>query len=294
MMKKITTLLLILPFAVLSQVGINTTTPSDASVLEIQSSGDGVKFGGFLPPRVTLAQRGSIPVTAADEGLIVFLSDGSTRCLQIYNGTENSWENMHCLELAPDSTPDPTVIAAWEVNGVTGFGSSPFDATSSDPGVTIVGLTRGTGLTTSGTPAANAWGANGWDTTNQADAIAANNFATFSITPNVDTNVSFTSIAPYNIRRSGTGPTTGIWQYSINGTDFFDIGSAITWGTTTSGAGNNQIAIDLSGIGDLQNVVSTTTVTFRIVNWNASNAGGVWYINNVTGDDLIVNGIIIN
>lgn len=128
-MKKLSIFLLFFPVALFSQVGINTTSPSEASVLDVRSTLDGVRVGGFLPPKVNLAQRALIPVTSADDGLIVFLSEGSTRCLQIYNGTENSWENMHCLALAPtilgiqDFEPAP---ATPTLNFTDNFASGSF------------------------------------------------------------------------------------------------------------------------------------------------------------------------
>lgn len=76
-----------------SQVGIGTTTPSAASMLEVSSTSDGVSFGGFMPPRVPdVATRDQIPVTASDDGLVVYIKDSG--CLQIWNGI--SWENIHC------------------------------------------------------------------------------------------------------------------------------------------------------------------------------------------------------
>lgn len=39
--------LLIIPIMMYSQVGINTTTPSTASVLDVNSSNDRLNFGGL-------------------------------------------------------------------------------------------------------------------------------------------------------------------------------------------------------------------------------------------------------
>jgi len=80
-----------------AQVGINTTNPSPASVLDISASSDGTVFGGILPPRVSLAARNNISVSPSDDGLLVFLSEGNTRCLQIYDGAEGQWENVFCM-----------------------------------------------------------------------------------------------------------------------------------------------------------------------------------------------------
>lgn len=272
-----------------SQVGINTTNPSPAAVLDVNSSSNGVNYGGFMLPRVTLAQRDLIPVTEDDYGLLVYVVEGTSRELQVWDG--ENWQKLFPTTFNVDVT-----MAAWEVNGVTNFGPSPFNPTSSNSNVTVGGLTRGAGLTTTGGGANNAWGANGWfsaaPTETQTTAIDNNNFVTFTITPNFGVTLSLISIEPYNIRRSGTGPTTGIWQYSIDGVNFIDIGSEITWGGTAT-TGNSQTSIDLSTISDLQNLTSDTTVTFRIVNWGASEAVGTWYINDIAGNDLIVKGTII-
>lgn len=275
---------------VYSQVGINTTTPSAAAVLDVSSSADGTNFGGIKLPRVTVDQRDLIPVTADDAGLIVYVNDGPINELQLWNGVV--WVSAFTQTLEQNA-----LIAAWEVFGLNNptVPVSPFSPTSSNIGVSIGGLTLspslsfGTGF--------NAWGATNWFNMGvdmPQDAINAESFVTFTITPNSGAELSFTSIEPYNIRRSTTGPTTGLWQYSINGGAFFDIGSSITWGGTTSATGNAQVAIDLSGIPALQNLTSDSTVTFRIVNWGAGGSGGTWYINNhAAGEDLIIRGTII-
>jgi hypothetical protein len=269
-----------------SQVGINTTVPSAASVIDVQSSSDGTSFGGFLPPRVTVAQRDMIPVTAADEGMLVYVLNGSNSQLQVWDGT--AWRTLF-----PQNIEFSAVLAGWDVNGLIDFGPSPYNPTTSNTAVSVGGLIRDPGLTTPGGAAANAWGATGWydiGPNMPDDAITAGSYVTFSITPNFGVTISFTAIESYNIRRSGTGPTTGLWQYSIDGVNFIDIGTSIVWGIDTTGTGNPQAAIDLSSITDLQNLTSATTVTFRIVNWGASAGGGTWYINNINGDDLIVKG----
>lgn len=199
------------------------------------------------------------------------------------------------------------VISQWSLNNTTNggllpggsnnFGPSPFAATSSDSNVTVGGLTRGSGVGTTGTGAAGGWGGVAWDgNASLAAAVTANDFVTFTVKANAGFELSLTDIAAYNVRRSGTGPTTGQWQYSTDGSSFTDIGSAITWGGVTTGAGNPQALIDLSGITALQSVPDTTTVTFRVVNWNASGSGGTWYFNGAgstaTEQFLTVNGTV--
>lgn len=89
---------------VIGQVGINTTSPNPNAVLDVHSAFNGGGFGGFLPPRVTLAQRNLIPVTAADDGLMAYvtLADGS-RCLQLFNGATLMWEDVKCFDGPPFS-----------------------------------------------------------------------------------------------------------------------------------------------------------------------------------------------
>ncbi|MEI9962550.1 MAG: fibronectin type III domain-containing protein [Limisphaerales bacterium] len=184
------------------------------------------------------------------------------------------------------------VLAGWETTGLSGFGPSPFAPNSTaNPNLTIGGLTRGSGLTTGGSAGASAWGGVNFAGTDAASAVGGNDFATFTVTANPGYSVSFTDIPGYNVRRSNTGPKNGIWQYQVGSGDFTDIGSAITWGSNTGAPGNSQSAIDLSGISDLQNVPPGTTVTFRIVSWGGG-AAGTWYINNMSGADLQIEGTV--
>ena len=56
-------------------------------------------YGGFMPPVVDLAQRATMPVTAADDGLMIYLVDGTTRCVQMYNANIPQWEDMYCMPI---------------------------------------------------------------------------------------------------------------------------------------------------------------------------------------------------
>jgi Flp pilus assembly pilin Flp len=69
-----------------AQIGIGTSSPNAASQLEVSSTSK-----GFLPPRMTAAQRNAISTPVA--GLMVWCNDcGSNGEIQIYNGTE--WVNF--------------------------------------------------------------------------------------------------------------------------------------------------------------------------------------------------------
>ncbi len=90
--------LLLLQYFVYPQVGINTTNPSSASVLDVNSSSDGVSFGGLKPPIIaSLTERNAIQPGISDIGLLIFLSDAinSDFCFQIWNGS--TWEDIYCI-----------------------------------------------------------------------------------------------------------------------------------------------------------------------------------------------------
>lgn len=103
-MKK-TTLFFVVAFGattVFAQVGIGTTTPSPASMLEIAGSSDGgTTYKGFMPPRVpSIAARDAINPGYSDYGLMVFVMDlpNNKGILQIWDG--DSWEDIHPVTLA--------------------------------------------------------------------------------------------------------------------------------------------------------------------------------------------------
>jgi hypothetical protein len=200
-------------------------------------------------------------------------------------------------------------IAGWDFSGIVSgtqaqaganwFGASPMTPSTSDANATAGGLTRNWTLA-SGTCASYAWGGNNFlvgtagDTA--AEAIAGGNFATFVLTAKEGYELSLGGIDAYNVRHSGSGPTSGLWQYKLDNGSFADIGSTITWGSNTTSAGNAQSAIDLSGISALQGLSAGTTVTLRCVTWGATGATGTWYFNeptnHTTAPDLVVTGTL--
>ena len=101
--------LLMMQLSGYSQVGINTTSPSTASVLDVESSADGVNYGGLMIPRVTLAERNLIPATVSDDGLMVYLIDGTNRCVQIWNATDLVWDDVYCMPV--NQVPVASVVA---------------------------------------------------------------------------------------------------------------------------------------------------------------------------------------
>gem|GEM_PF-3488904 len=254
------------------------------------------KFTTDVPYSLTATANSGLPVSytssdtgvaTVDAGTATIVGAGTTTITASQAGDAN-WNPS--TDVTQTLTVVPPPLATWEVGGQTSGGVSPLAPNVSNTNLDVVGLTRGSGV---GAATANGvWGGNDLITADQAAAIAAGDFATFSITPKAGYKFSISEISAYNIRRSSSGPTTGIWQYQKGSGAFTDLGTAITWGATTSGTGNSQAAISLTGISDLQNVAAGTTVTFRLIAWGGA-AAGTFYINNITGDDLAVQGTVV-
>jgi len=189
-----------------------------------------------------------------------------------------------------------SLIAGWDVHsqagGVNNFGPSPFAATISDPSVTVGGLTRGAGVGTTGTGAGRAWGGNAW-TNNYPNAVADGRYITFTLSPNVGTTLSVTNINIFSYRRSATGPTGGILEYQINSGSFNFITNLPY--TNPNSSGSNVPPVVLNNIPGLQGINPGNTITFRLVNTNATSSAGTWYIfdfTNAVDNDFEVDGTL--
>lgn len=204
--------------------------------------------------------------------------------------------------LLSQSAAAAVVLAGWDTSGAAGWGPSPFAATESSAGLSVVGLTRGPGLATTGNANggfSNAWGASGWAVAGgppaqtRANATSNGKFVTFSITVDAGYEMSIETIDPIRYQRDNNGPTSGALEYQINGGAFVTAVAAIAY---NGGAGQSVAAINLTGIAELQSVAAGTTVTFRLVNWGGTNQndGGRWAFNNgiATGNDLAINGTV--
>ncbi|MEP6794627.1 MAG: DUF1566 domain-containing protein [Saprospiraceae bacterium] len=76
----------------LAQVGIGTLTPASTAALDVTSTSQ-----GFLPPRMTKAQR--IAISSPAMGLMIYCTDCGAGELEIYSGVY--WRNMIGGALAP-------------------------------------------------------------------------------------------------------------------------------------------------------------------------------------------------
>ncbi len=101
-----------------AQVGIGTTNPSDAAMLEISSSSDNVNFRGFLLPRVpSQTERNLINSSIDDIGMLVFVA--STGTFEAWNGI--NWETIYTFS----TFPTVLVQQDFDTNTSWGYTNSP-------------------------------------------------------------------------------------------------------------------------------------------------------------------------
>jgi hypothetical protein len=207
-----------------------------------------------------------------------------------------SRNSLRFLSLAVSSlaaSASAEILVGWETTGQTAWGIQALPATSPsfrDPDLAVGGLTRGAGLATTNSAVANAWGGHGMEgPLTAADAILAENFITFSVTPSATFELSAASL-DLSYRRSSSGPTDIAIQYQIGGGAFTDVGTFSL--SSTSSGGATITGIDLSTIPALQDLAAAT-VTFRLVPFGATDASGVFYIYGpIPGFDLKLNGTV--
>ncbi len=107
MKKIILCLSVLLGFTMNGQVGVGTSTPDAAAALDVSSTTQ-----GFLPPRMTAAERNSIYNPPA--GLILWCSDcGSDGELNVFNGT-----GFRAIDGSPAAAVPPAVIGDVRAYGV--------------------------------------------------------------------------------------------------------------------------------------------------------------------------------
>ena len=202
-----------------AQVGIGTNTPNASSQLDVSSTSK-----GFLPPRMTAAQRNAISTPVA--GLMVWCSNcGSKGEIQIYDGTE--WVNF-----IGGSRQMSAATFAKLGSDIEGEASNDLSgnavAFSSDGTTVAIGAPNNDG---SGTDAghvrvyknnAGNWTQIGAD----IDGEAADDYSGFSVSISSDgTTVAIG--APYN---DGSGSSAGhvrVYQYNSSIRNWTQIGADI-------------------------------------------------------------------
>jgi ribonuclease len=177
------------------------------------------------------------------------------------------------------------ILVGWDVSTLSGYGTSPLAPTTNACGLAIGGLTRGSGVGTSGTAAARAWGGNTFNSSTEAAAITAGQYATFTLTVTNGGMLTISNLARFDYRRSSTGPPSGVLQVAVGAGAFSDVTNFAYTVSTSSGASLGPV--DLSANTNLQNIPAGSTVTFRLVNYGASSSGGTWYVYDVAASTAL-------
>lgn len=195
------------------------------------------------------------------------------------------------------------VVSGWDVSGVeldTGTGldalGAPyvFSATTSETGHVVAMLVLGDGVSPS--TAQHQYGfkiAGSAQTNSLAGAIESNHYVEFLLTVATGYELNLESIE-INGEASSTGCSNVVLITSIDG---FTAGQEISsvfpanktggFDTDSSGFG---VPVDLSAA-KYQNL--TGTISFRLYGWNSTSGSGSTYIRNLSGNDLVVNGTVI-
>jgi len=176
-------------------------------------------------------------------------------------------------------------LATWWVNNQTNLPPpNPFTNNTANLNIIAGPMTKGPGI---GEPSGTSeYGGNNWtnnavggsgSTDTEANAIAGGHYLTYSIQVAPGYTVSFsTNVLYYHV--SGTGPGHGELQYSTDGINYTDV-LAMPYAGGSGGSSATALMTNvLSGVAALQNIPSTVTNYFRIVNWGATGSSGTWYI----------------
>jgi DNA/RNA endonuclease G (NUC1) len=196
--------------------------------------------------------------------------------------------------LSVSVVPTVSEIIGWNTspNSAT-YGPSPFAPTTLNSNLTTVsGLNRGAGVAVTGTAANRAWGGTDWQNSTAANAVANGDTINYIVKPKPGYKLSFSTFV-LNYRRPTSGPTAGELQYSVNGSAYTTAATLSYSSTSSSGA--TVPTVTLSGITALQNIPSTSSVTFRIANYGGTGSSGTWYIFDVassTASDMYFTGTV--
>jgi hypothetical protein len=169
----------------------------------------------------------------------------------------------------------PITLATWEPSTLIqgGYNVANFLPNTLNVNITAPsGLTRGSGVSLPGTTVSNGyWGGTNFSTTDAQAGINANKFVKFSLKSKNAKSVNYHAIDKFNIRINNIGPIQYQIDYQLDNGLFSPI-ATITGPTRTTG--NYLLGpIDLSKIAGLQNVPSSSTITFRITPFDASGNG---------------------
>ena len=130
--------LLLFCFFLNAQVGINTTTPRNTAVLELESRFPNGDYGALMLPRVTETQLSLLTsrLTSNDEGMIIYVTD--SRTLKIWNGEALRWDIVFTFNNSIPEANSVTISGTFRVGETLNANYSYFDADGDPEGTPII------------------------------------------------------------------------------------------------------------------------------------------------------------
>ena len=181
-------------------------------------------------------------------------------------------------------------VAAWNNSALTGTTAGSPNASTADINLNTPVLSRGSGIIASSLT--GGYASNNWMEASVASAITNNKFYQVSLSAKTNYKVSLSTL-DFKLRRSSSGPNAYLWRYSIDGTNFTDIGSAVSFTTATT-TGDVQPQLNLAGITALQNVNNITTITLRLYAWGATSVGGTMAFGTGNVNSIALGGTVVS
>src|SRR6185295_17455928 len=106
---------------------------------------------------------------------------------------------------------------------------------------------------------------------NASNAIVAQKFVTFSLSCDEGYALSLGLVSRFDYRHSPKGPGSGLLQFQVGRGLFIDV-TNLNYAVGNNDKGSTG-PINLSRFPELQNVPAKTNITFRIVNFGATDPG---------------------
>lgn len=237
----ITTLLL--SHLLMAQVGIGTSTPDPAAVLDINSEIESGVYGGLKLPTINEVDKSGIP-TPIPDGLMLYVIDGSNRCVELYDATSSTWVEFYCMNKVPVASGvaiDNTTPLITETINFDGSGFSQTDAESDTAGTSLYQWYRAddvAGL-------------------NEA-AISGATTVSYTVTAADDTKFIRLGVTP----TATTGASPGAEVYSSYTSQIGNLSTSVEFVTTSSSVLEDGLYIDVSV--SITNPSSTVATTVEV------------------------------
>jgi hypothetical protein len=181
------------------------------------------------------------------------------------SGHGNHFVGIIVILLLLSSIYHPALGQSIFTNPITGadpYLENPFTSGQTlDPNITATGIGRGPEII--GNTSNNRFNARDWNSA----SLNPNDYFTFTITPNTDFEIDFTSFV-YTGQASGNGPINFAFRSSIDGFTN-NIGSPSASGSTI-----------ILSVPSFENI--TTIIEFRLFGWGASRSTGTFSVNDFT------------